>query len=332
MTAGPQALRLQDNSLLGIGAGLVAIVAAGYVCKWAGLPPETTTGVLALAGAVPPAASLRIKSRRRDTNADIARIQRGELRRPVGLVVMLLAAAILLIDSAVGLMVSGISSVVKHLVKTGEIGINTAEVLGSFAGIFSISLGLCFFLVASYASHYLAKRPYLWTAIAVGCALAVRELVLIALRSSSAIKDFVRGTVGEFGDLLAMAVVMNLGYLVICLVGAWFGRRYHDAFLAKKLTRMEGKAAREAAKQPQPTLQSRTTATQASAQDSNAPQNSAPQLVSLVSQASDLPSAHDNHRTGDHFKQIEKLAHLRETGALTEEEFQAKKTEILGRI
>ena len=31
MTAGPQALRLQDNSLLGIGAGLVAIVAAGYV-------------------------------------------------------------------------------------------------------------------------------------------------------------------------------------------------------------------------------------------------------------------------------------------------------------
>ena len=92
--------------------------------------------MLALAGAVPPAASLRIKSRRRDTNADIARIQRGELRRPVGLVVMLLAAAILLIDSAVGLMVSGISSVVKHLVKTGEIGINTAEVLGSLRASF----------------------------------------------------------------------------------------------------------------------------------------------------------------------------------------------------
>jgi len=332
MTTGPQALRLQDNSLLGIGAGVAAIVAAGYVCKWAGLPPESTTGVLALAGAVPPAAALRIKSRRRDTNVDIERIQRGELRRPVGLVVMLLAAAILLIDSAAGLMESGISSVVNHLVRTGEIGINTGEVLGSFAGIFSISLGLCFFLVASYASHYFAKRPYLWTAIAVGCALAVRELVLIALRSSSAIKGFVRGTVGEFGDLLAIAAVMNLGYLVICLVGTWFGRRYHDAFLAKKLARMEGKAAREAAKQPQSTLQSQTTATQASAQDSNAPQKPAPQLVSLVSQVSDLPSAHDNHRTGDHFKQIEKLAHLRETGALTEEEFQAKKTELLGRI
>ena len=332
MTTSPQSVRLQDNSLLGIGAGLVAIVAAGYVCKWAGLPPETTTGVLALAGAVPPAAALRIKGRRRDTNVDIARIQRGELRRPVGLVVMLLAAAILLIDSAFGLMISGISSVVNHLVKTGKIGNSTAVVLGSFAGIFSIGLGVCFFLVASYASHYFAKRPYLWTAAAVGCALAVRELVLIALRSSSAIKSFVRGTVGEFSDLLAITVVVNLGYLVICLAGAWFGRRYHDEFLAKKLARMEGKATSEAAKQPHSSLQSQTTATQASAQGSNAPQNSAPELVTLVGQPKDLPSAPDNHRTGDHFSQIEKLAHLRETGALTEEEFQAKKTEILDRI
>jgi Short C-terminal domain len=31
-------------------------------------------------------------------------------------------------------------------------------------------------------------------------------------------------------------------------------------------------------------------------------------------------------------EQIEKLAHLRDAGALTDEEFQAKKTEILGRI
>jgi hypothetical protein len=116
------------------------------------------------------------------------------------------------------------------------------------------------------------------------------------------------------------------------MVGVWFGRRYHDAFLAKKLARMEGKAAREAAKQHESSLQSQTTATQASAQDSNAPQNSAPKLVTLISRPSDLPSAPDNHRTSDPFMEIEKLAHLRETGALTEEEFQAKKTEVLCRI
>jgi Short C-terminal domain len=77
---------------------------------------------------------------------------------------------------------------------------------------------------------------------------------------------------------------------------------------------------------------SQTTQTQASAQDSSTPQNSAPKLVTLVSRPDDLPSAPDGHRTSDPIKQIEKLAHLRDTGALTEEEFQAKKTEILSRI
>ena len=128
------------------------------------------------------------------------------------------------------------------------------------------------------------------------------------------------------------AVMVNLGYLFICMVGVWLGRRYHHEFLAKKLARMEGKAAGEAAKQQQSTLQSQTTAPQASAQDSSAPQNSAPKLATLIGRPDDLPSAPDNHRTRDPIKQLEKLAHLRGTGALTEEEFQAKKTELLCRI
>jgi hypothetical protein len=90
MTTEPAALGLQDTSLLGIGSGLVAAVAAGSVCKWAGLPDPATTSVTVLAMGVPPAVELKMKSRRRDTNVDIARLQRGELRRPVGLVVMLL--------------------------------------------------------------------------------------------------------------------------------------------------------------------------------------------------------------------------------------------------
>jgi hypothetical protein len=334
MTTGLAASRLQDNSLVGIGAGFVAIVAAGYVCNWAGFSQATTTSVMGLAIAVPAAVELQIKSRRRDTNVDIARMQRGDLRRPVGLMVMLLAAAIILLDTAFGAMIDGVKSVLNHLVSAGKINIRTANVMGyPLVGVQPLILGMCLFLVASYASHYFAKRPYLWTATAVGCALAVRELVVFGLRSTSGIKPLISNDAyGSLAGLLVAEVVGDVGFLIVCMVGAWLGRRYHDAFLAKKMARMESKAAREAAKQPQSTLQSQTTATQASAQDSNAPQNSAPKLVTLVSQPSDLPSAPDNHRTGDHFKQIEKLAHLRETGALTEEEFQAKKTEILGRI
>jgi Short C-terminal domain len=327
MTTGPAALRLQDNSLLGISAGVVAAVAAGSVCKWAGLPDPATTSVTVLALGVPPAVELRIKSRRRDTNVDIARIQRGELRRPVGLVVILLAAAIVLLDSAPGIMIWGISPVLSRLED------NTAKVVGGpLLGTTPVIVGMCLFLVASYASHYFATRPYLWTAIAVGCALAVRELVVLAMWSVSSFKSFVRETYGSLAGILVAEVLAYLGGLLfICMVGAWLGRRYHDAFLAKRLARMEGKAAREAANQHQSTPQSQTTPTQASAQDSNALQNSAPKLMNLVG-PNDLPSAPDNHRTSDPIKQIEKLAHLRDAGALTEEEFQAKKTEILCRI
>jgi hypothetical protein len=333
MTTEPAASPLQGNSLVGIGGGLVAIVVAGYVCNLAGASQATTTGVMGLAIGVPAAVELQIKSRRRDTNVDIARIQRGELRRPVGLVVMLLAAAIVLLDTAFAFMMTGIIPVLNHLVSAGKIGISTAKTVGgALMGVQPMILGMCLFLVASYASHYFAKRPYLWTAIAVGCALAVRELVVLSLGSAAAFKSALREMFGSLASLLVAEVLASLGFLFICLVGAWLGRRYHDEFLAKKLARVKGKAARGAAKQHQSSLQSQTTAAQASAQDSSAPQNSAPKLVTLVSRLNDSPSAPDIHPTGDLFGGIEKLAHLRDTGALTDEEFQAKKSEILGRI
>jgi hypothetical protein len=54
--------------------------------------------------------------------------------------------------------------------------------------------------------------------------------------------------------------------------------------------------------------------------------------VPLLNRPNDAPSAPDTHPTRNPFKDIEELAHLRKTGALTEEEFGAKKAEILDRI
>jgi hypothetical protein len=333
MSTEPAALRLQDTSLLGIGAGLVAGVAAICVAKLLGFDDTQTTLVMPLVSAVPPALELQIKSRRRNKNVDIARIQRGDLRRPVGLVVMLLAAAIVLLDTAAGAIPSGIGVLLQHLVSAGKIDINTAKVVAAPLGVVPLIVGMCIFLVASYASHYFAKRPYLWTATAVGCALGIRELVVLSFASTSMLpKSAIEETYGSLSGFLVAEVLGYLIILFICMVGAWLGTRYHDEFLAHKLARMQAKAAREAAKQHQSTLPSQTTATQASAQDSNVPQNSAPELVTFVSQPNDLPSAPDNPRTSDPLKQIEKLARLRDAGVLTEEEFQAKKTEILVRI
>ena len=57
-----------------------------------------------------------------------------------------------------------------------------------------------------------------------------------------------------------------------------------------------------------------------------------PFATNVATQPNGPPSTPYNLPTGDPFKQIGKLAQLRDTGALTEEEFQAKKTEILDRI
>ncbi len=328
MTTGPAASRLQDDSLLGVSASLVAAVAAGFLCKWAGLPEQATTAVSVSAGSVAAAVALRIKSLRRDPRVDIARIERGELRRPVGLVVLLLAAAIVLLDSAAGAMEVETADRIQRLANVAKLGMSTVHVLDSLVDAYPLILGMCFFLVACYASHYFAKRPYLWTATAVICALAVRELVVLAFRSTSAVKSLTAGDeLGSLAGLLAFEVLSYLAIFVTCMVGAWFGGRHHDAFLAKKLARMEGKAARRR----QSTPQNQTTETPAALRASNASQDAAPKLATFVS-PSGLPSAPDDRRTSDPIKQIEKLAHLRDAGALTEEEFQAKKTEILCRI
>ena len=331
MTTEPAALRLQDNSLFSIGTSLVAIVVAGFVCHLAKFDQYQTSAIIALAAGIPTAVEFQIKSRRRDTSVDIARIQRGELRRPVVLVVMLLATAIVLLDSVFGAMMSAPAQVVKLLIDGGKANESTAIVAGGFSADTQFIFGMCIFLVASYASHYFAKRPYLWTAAAIGCALAIRLVVVLALERTSGVKSFAN-SLGSFAGVVMAIFIAYLGALFISLVGVWVGRRYHNEFLAKKAARMEGKAAKKRAVQDQSAVQSEITATQSSAQDSNDSQNSAAELVTLIGRPDGLPCAPDNSRISDPIKQIEELANLRDTGALTEDEFQAKKTEILCRI
>lgn len=313
MTTGPTALPLPNSSILGITAGALAAVAAGSFCKWAELPDPATTSVTVLALSVPPAVEFKLKSRHRNTAVEIARLERGELRRPVGLVVILLAALINLLDSGPGLVTLGIATATKGL--NGDI----AKVLMGFAGSLYFVSGMCLLLAASYASHFLARRPYLWTAIAVGCALLIRE-----------VKGFIKAIYGSsIVVLLAEAVCYLSGILFVCMVGVWVGGSYHEAFLAKQLARAKSKAP----EQDPSTLQSQTSAaTHTLVQGPPAPQDSAPKLATLIGESKDLLSASDGHHTSDPVEQIEKLARLRDMGALTEEEFQAKKTEILVRI
>jgi hypothetical protein len=113
------------------------------------------------------------------------------------------------------------------------------------------------------------------------------------------------------GDRIVVGWVI---LVVACEAGAWawYGRRHHDQFLAKKLVRIQHKASREPA-----TGQKSTTVTQTSPTDLPAANATAPQQLSPKSGPDDL------------LEQPKKLGDLRDTGVLTEEEFQRMKAEIL---
>lgn len=183
------------------------------------------------------------------------------------------------------------------------------------------------FAIGSYASHYLGKHPYLWTAVAVGSFGAFKEILMIL--GINVCNFDLRGwpyDVVDFFDVrqwpydrytLFSDLVVTLFLLAACLAGAWYGRKFrHKKFLAKKLARMERKA-------------SRGTAAQHEQQPSTTLDQTSP---------TDLPAANNTATTAtpasgpDLLEQLKTLKALLDEGALTEEEFQAKKTEILARI
>jgi Short C-terminal domain len=323
MTTQPAVSRFEGHTLVGLGASAISAVSVGGLLAIIhGIPGAVVGPLTATAAYLPAAIDYRMQSRRRNKAEDIALLQKGELRRPTALAVVMLvtglAAVILLVDSLLG----GISSLPDFDKSRGaEIGFYVVAV--------TIEMVVCFFIM-SYASHYLGAYPYLWTAVAVVLTAGFRILLLwwFCLRSSAPPAWRVHANATLWFVIAGFYVIM----LGVALVATWYGMRHHDQFLAKQLAREQSKATREATKQRESSLQSQATETQASPQDSSAPQNWAPKLVTLVNRPNDSPSAPDIHPTRNPFKEIEKLARLRDTGALTEEEFQAKKTEILRRI
>jgi|SRR6478672_1727043 len=257
--------RLREGSVLGIVASAASAVAAGYICTLLNVPGVVQGTVTAGAAALPAAIEYSLQSQRRDDADDAARIAQGELRRPIGLVVALFVAALVLSIFAPLALVWMLSSTAAYFI--------------------SLAVGwIITFFIASYASHYLGKHPYRWTAIATTIALVAAVTL-----------TFVAATPATPGDFL-QALLLYLPFAAACFGGALYGRRHHAEFLAKKLARVQRKAA---------------TASPSKSTTPNEP-----------------PSASGP----DALDQLKKLAELRDAGVLTEDEFLAKKTEILGRI
>jgi len=294
MTSEPAAARFDQHSLMGISTSIGAAVLVGFVCAQLHVSGQVTGTLTAGAASLPAAIEYSLQGRRRTVTDEISRLRQGELRRPIGPVVVMLTAALFAAE-----VIGGVIAAAPRPWDSVWYEINFI-----FIGLIAGALA---FFISWYASHYLGKHPYRWTVVAVGVIF-----ILIEAWDAASVHDLPSD---YRAHSLSDAFAFNLMVLNASLAGAWCGRRRHDKFLARKLARLERKAAK-----------------QASAQDSSAPQDLVPFATNVATQPNGPPSTPYNLPTGDPFKQIGKLAQLRDTGALTEEEFQAKKTEILDRI
>ena len=122
---------------------------------------------------------------------------------PTRLVVMLLAATILLLDTVLGV-VAGVAA--------GRLGVMmelaTYFLLGGFLA-----------LAAFYAAHYLGTHPCRWTAAAVGCAFVGRQIITTLLVASLHINM-------SRAVLLEGQTATFLMYLIVCVSAAWISRRH----------------------------------------------------------------------------------------------------------
>ena len=213
--------RLDEHSVVGIVVSLGAVVGTGILVAVVNAPMPVQTAVVALAGGLPSAIGYHVASRRRDKSIDVARLQQGHLDRPIGLVVIMLAAALFLLDT-----IGGAIAVIAGNVVALVTGLHSKLVIAAFGISLLLVVLPVTFLISAYASHYFGDHPYLWTSVAVTLVVVFRFLTNWLV--STLTRQMVPGI-----------VVVSLIYLAVALGGVWFGRRRHDRFLASMMARVQ---------------------------------------------------------------------------------------------
>jgi hypothetical protein len=192
-------LRFSERSAAGVLVGSIALVVTGALCGALRVDPTVAQAATAGAGAVPAAVAL-VANRRSRTPEDVARIRSGQQERPIGLIVLLSAAALLIYDTIAGLV----------------IGIMMAPQPMSL--ILSLITTVPVFFGAAWVAKYLGARPYLWMSVTVGVAFVVRSFIIVTVLPGLGFGDLV-------GFFLGLALVFYALFLAVALAGTWYSRR-----------------------------------------------------------------------------------------------------------
>ena len=205
----------RESNVLALVA-VFAAVAVGLICSFLAVSADVAGALVSATGAIPAGIGLYRSRKRRDPSADLRRLRQGELRRPVALVVVLLAVSLLAWDSLVGAIIGSAAAV------TGWVMLSWLGILLTYVGAFVLAL---------YAGHYLGSNPYALGSIAVVGMLVARVAILMATLEALGLGD-------QTAYYLAW-MLLHIGTWAAVLLGISVSRRRQERFIAEKAAKLE---------------------------------------------------------------------------------------------
>jgi hypothetical protein len=213
------------------GAGVALAVGVGFVLDRLEVGANVANGVGAAAFGVPPVLALQWHRMRKGQRQELVELGHGSLGRPPLLVVGLLAAAMVLVDSLFGAIAGAAGAVLAGADAD-------ADTIARYSGILSLFGAVPAFLVCAYflarrATYYLARMAALWIAVAIIVMIGIRFIIIAvfaaSLRGAGLDVDWV-----EY--IVTFMVLAPIVY-VVCLVGMWRATATRTRFEMGRLIR-----------------------------------------------------------------------------------------------
>lgn len=209
---GPRPNSGRHESVLALISTAAAVI-TGVVASLANLDPTFSGALVTATGGIPAGIGYYRSRDRRDKKRDLAQLRRGELRRPVPLVVVLVACSLLAWDSISGMLLLPLLA--------GNSLAFPLVLLVTWVGMFAISM---------YGGHYLGEHPYRWTAVAVLVMILARIVIVSVFDATS-------GEQPQLPQLLA-TIWVHIVTLGVAFAGVYFGRQRQATFIAAKASRL----------------------------------------------------------------------------------------------
>jgi hypothetical protein len=210
------------GALLVLGIGLLTAVASESL----GLSGSVSGVVVSGSVLVPAGIAWEVANRHRSATADIVALSHGILNRPAPLVIVIVAFAILFVDSLLAAMVGYVAGASIFISGGSSEQLLPAVAAGSFVIVPFVFLATYF--IARRSAHYLGSHPIRCLIIAVLVYTAGRMLLV--------------GTMAVPGLELTLELALTLAaysalLLIICVAGAFVARRQHLVYIASRLYR-----------------------------------------------------------------------------------------------